>query len=57
MAKTYKAIFDRHNPQLGTYKTERTFEAANKREARKHCKKIENGCIYGSMELVSIEEV
>lgn len=57
MAKTYKAIFNRYNPQLGTYQTERTFEAANKREANKHCKKIEDGCIYGSMSLVSMEEV
>lgn len=57
MAKTYKAIFNRYNPQLGTYQTERTFEAANKREANKHCKKIEDGCIYGSMSLVSVEEV
>lgn len=57
MAKTYKAIFNRYNPQLGTYKTERTFEAENKREARKHCKKIENGCIYGFLSLVSLEEV
>lgn len=43
--KTYKAVFNRYNPQLGSYETERTFEAENKREAKKHCKKIEEqGC-------------
>lgn len=55
--KTYKAIFNRYNPQLGSYETERTFEAENKREAKKHCKKIEGHCIYGGMHLVSLMEV
>lgn len=55
--KTYKAIFNRYNPQLGSYKTERTIEAEDKRKARKRCNEIENRCVYGIMSLVSLEEV
>ena len=55
--KTYKAIFNRYNPQTGLYQTERTIEAEDKRKARKRCKEIENRCVYGSMSLVSLEEV
>ena len=55
--KTYKAIFNRYNPQTGLYQTERTIEAEDKRKARKRCKEIENHCVYGSMSLVSLEEV
>lgn len=55
--KTYKAIFNRYNPQTGLYKTERTIEAEYKRKARKRCKEIENRCVYGSLSLVSLEEV
>ena len=56
MAKIYKATFDRYNPQLGTYKTDRIIEAENKRAARKRAKEIEKHCIYGSMSLVALEE-
>lgn len=56
--KTYKAIFNRYNPQLRVvYKTERTIEAEDKRKARKRCNEIEKHCIYGSLSLVSLEEV
>ena len=55
--KTYKATFDRYNPQLGTYKTDRTIEAENKTAARRRAKEIERNCIYGLMSLVSLEEV
>lgn len=55
--KTYKAIFNRYNPQTGLYQTERNIEAEDKRKARKRCKEIENHCVYGSLFLVSLEEV
>ena len=55
--KTYKAIFNRYNPQTGLYKTERTIEAENKLKALKRCSEIQKHCIYGSMVLVSLEEV
>ena len=55
--KTYKAIFNRYNPQTGLYQTERTIEAEDNRKARKRCNEIENHCVYGSMSLVSLEEV
>lgn len=54
--KTYTAIFRRYNPQLRTYITERTIEAENKRKAAAQVRKIENNCIYGSMEFVGWKE-
>lgn len=55
--KIYKAVFNRYNPQLPkAYEIRHRFEAANKREARKECKRFENTCVYGSLSLVSLEE-
>lgn len=54
--KTYKAIFNRHNPQTGLHQTELTIEAENALQALKHCNEIENR-YYGSMFFVSLEEV
>ena len=54
--KKFKATFDRYNPQLGVYETERIFSATNKTEAKKQAKGYEK-CIYGSMTLKKIEEI
>ena len=57
--KTYKAKFWRSNPQLknGGYETERTVEAKTIRSAEKKAREIESKCLYGSMSLISVEEV
>ena len=52
--KTYKAIFNRYNPQTGLYQTERTIEAEDTLKALKRCNEIEN---LFSMFFVSLEEV
>lgn len=58
--KSYKATFWRGNPQLknGGYETTRTIEAVNIQQARKIAReKHENGCVYGTLTLMSIEKV
>lgn len=57
--KTYVATFWRSNPQLanGGYYTDRMIEARGIASAKKEARKIENGCIYGGMELKDIYEV
>ena len=54
--RKFKATFDRFNPQLGVYETERIFSAKNMTEAKKEAKAYEK-CVYGSMKLKKIEEV
>lgn len=57
--KTYKAIFFRSNPQFksGGYETSRTIEAKTIKSAEKKARDIENKCPYGSMNLISVEEI
>ena len=47
--KTYKAIFNRYNPQIGLYQTGKEAETEGALKARKRCNEIENRCVYGSM--------
>ena len=56
--KTYIALFYRGNPQLksGGYETTRKIEAKTIASARKKAKEYEK-CVYGSMKLLSIEEI
>ncbi len=55
---TFKATFWRSNPQLkdGGYITERTIEAKTMAQAWKKARIIESKCVYGSMNLKSIEK-
>lgn len=55
--KTYKATYWRGNPQLksGGYETTRMIEAKTLAAARKRAEKV--SCVYGSMELLKVEEV
>lgn len=55
--KTYIAKFWRINPQLanGGYETTRTIEAKTIATARKKAREIEKGCVYGGMDLLSVE--
>lgn len=55
--KTYIATFMRHNPQTGNYETTRKIEAKTIASARKQARDIEKACVYGSMSLMSLEEV
>lgn len=56
--KKYIATFWRGNPQMknGGYETTREIEAASITSARKKARDIEDGCVYGSMSLLSIEK-
>lgn len=56
--KKYIATFWRGNPQLkdGGYETTREIEAVSITSARKKARDIEDGCVYGSMSLLSIEK-
>lgn len=56
--KKYIATFWRGNPQIkdGGYETTREIEAASITSARKKARDIEDGCVYGSMSLLSIEK-
>ena len=53
--KKYIATFNRYNPQLGTSTRTHTFEARTLASAKKKARDFANGCIYGSMSLVSVE--
>lgn len=55
--KTYIATFFRTNPQLvnGGYETTRTIEAKTIASARKKANTISENCIYGGMDLISVE--
>lgn len=56
--KTYIATYYRHNPQLssGGYQTTRKIEAVSITSARKKAREITEGCVYGSLELLEIEQ-
>lgn len=55
--KKYVATFWRGNPQFkaGGYETTRTIEAVSIASARKKAREISERCVYGSMEMLSIE--
>lgn len=55
--KTYIATFFRTNPQLanGGYETTRTIDAKTIASARSKANKISENCIYGGMNLISVE--
>lgn len=55
--KDYVITIRRHNPQLknGGYETKRTVQAASIASARRQARKIVESCIYGSIEVLSIE--
>lgn len=55
--KKFRATFERYNPQLGTSIRERIIEAKTIRSAKKKANDIENGCIYGLMTLINLEEI
>ena len=55
--KKYVATFWRGNPQFkaGGYETTRTIEAISITSARKKAREISEHCVYGSMEMLSVE--
>lgn len=57
--KTYELKFWRSNPQLknGGYYTTRIIEAKTLVAAKKKAREISLNCVYGSFDLISVEEV
>ena len=57
--KKYIATFWRGNPQMknGGYETTREIEAVSITSARKKARDIEDGCAYGSMSLLSMQNL
>lgn len=55
--KKYVATFWRSNPQFkaGGYETTRTIEAFSIASARKKAREISERCVYGGMEMLSVE--
>lgn len=51
--QTYTAVYERYNPQLGTYETKRTIEARTEKAAWRKAREQER-CVYGSMTLVDL---
>lgn len=56
--KTWLATFWRGNPQLkeGGYTTTRTYENMTRKQAERKVKQAINGTLYGTFELISLEE-
>lgn len=56
--KTWLATFWRGNPQLkeGGYTTTRTYENMTRKQAERKVKQAINNTVYGTFELISLEE-